>query len=379
MNKKLFFLILLCLAAIVLSNLILVGSAALNSKLPVGDSVGYWENVVRIFVFAFISIILPWMGLFALILYLLRRFPWPKERPARFILLYFAVCFLFSLAQIVIHMGFEPDTGFYYGDFAYRLVLGQWNYFSKNAIFTVGVVGVHQTLAGFRQLRQKEIEHARLAESLAEARLHSLKMKLQPHFLFNALQSINVLILDNQIEPASEMLSRLSILLRRSFGQDDRQLVTVDTELETVQNYLAIEEIRFKDRLQVETVVEPGVRKAMVPSLLLQPLIENAVKHGLSRTSGSGRVGIDIRRSGNSLSVAVSNDGPGLPAGWNFQDRAGFGLKTTHKRLELLYGRDFTLEVRNADEGGVRVEIAIPFSVDILSSTAGKPSGTSPG
>ena len=369
MNKKLVILILVSLAAIVLSNVILVGYSDSILK-GSGDTSDYWQNVFRIFAYAIIYIILPWMGLFALILHFLRRLPWPKERPARFILLQFTVCFLFSLAQILIHMCFEPDTGFYHGDFAYRLVLGQWDFFSRNAVFAAGVIGVHQALASVRQLRQKEISEARLAESLSEARLISLKMKLQPHFLFNALQSINVLILDNQIEPASEMLSRLSVLLRLSFGQDDRQLVTVDSELETVRNYLAIEEIRFKDRLRVETAVEPGVRNAMVPSLLLQPLIENAIKHGLSRSSKSGKINIDIRRSGNSLSVAVRNDGPGLPAEWDFQSQAGFGLKTTQKRLELLYGRDFTLEVRNAAEGGVRVEIAIPFSVDILSRTA---------
>ncbi len=371
MNKKLFVLVLLSLAAILLSNFILVSNTALNTKRPAGDSLDYWENVFAIIAFALISVILPWMGLFALILHFLRRLPWPKERPARFILLHFSVCFLFSLAQILIHMLFEPDTGFYYGDFAYRLVLGQWDYFSRNAIFTVGVIGVHQALTGFRQLRQKEIDQARLAESLAEARLSSLKMKLQPHFLFNALQAINVLILDKQIEPASEMLSRLSVLLRYSFGQEERQLVTVETELETVRSYLAIEEIRFKDRLRVETAAEPGVRNALVPSLLLQPLIENAVKHGIAPSSGSGKIEIDVRRAGNSLSLAVRNDGPDLPTGWNFRDQAGFGLKATQKRLELLYGRDFALEVRNAAEGGVRVEIAIPFSVDILSSPNG--------
>ena len=367
MNKKLVVLILLSLATISLSNLILVGNTALTLKRSLGESLDYWENVVKIISFNLISIILPWIGLLGLILHFLRRFPWPKERPARFILLHFTVCFMFSLAQFLIHTLFEADTGFYFGNFAYRLVLGLLDYFSTNVIFTAGVVGVHQALTNIRQLRQKEIDQARLAESLAEARLSSLKMRLEPHFLFNALQSINVLILDKQVEPASEMLARLSILLRHSLDQDDRQLVTVKSELETVRDYLAIEEIRFKDRLRVEMKIEPGAPSALFPGLLLQPLIENAIKHGVARSSEPGKIEIDIRRAGNSLTVSVHNDGPGLPAGWNFREQAGFGLRATQKRLELLYGRDFALDVRNAAEGGVRVDIAVPFTVDILS------------
>jgi two-component system LytT family sensor kinase len=367
MNKKLVVLILLGLAVIVLSNFILFGHSNLVSKRSFGNSVDYWENVFGVIAIAFISIILPWMGLLSLILHFLRRFPWPKKRPARFIFLQLGVCFLFSLAQFLIHTLFEPDTGLYFGNFAYRLVLGLLDYFSRNFIFAAGVVGVHQSLANLRQLRQKEVEQARLAEALAEARLQALKMKLQPHFLFNALQSINVLILDKQIEPASEMLARLSTLLRRSLDQDERQLVTVEDELETARNYLAIEEIRFKDRLRVETKVESGARNALVPGLLLQPLIENAVRHGIARSSTPGQIEIDIRRAENSLSLSVRNDGPGLPAGWNFADHAGFGLRSTRKRLELLYERDFTLDVRDAAEGGVRVDITIPFSVDLLS------------
>jgi sensor histidine kinase YesM len=371
MNKKLAVLVLLSLAVIVLSNLILFGHSNLVLKRSFGNSVDYWENVFGVIAIAFISIILPWLGLLSLILHFLRRFPWPKERPARFILLQLGVCFLFSLAQFLIHTLFEPDTGMYFGNFVYRLVLGLLDYFSRNFIFAAGVVGVHQSLANIRQLRQKEVEQARLAEALAEARLHSLKMKLQPHFLFNALQSINVLILDKQIEPASEMLSRLSILLRRSLDQDERQLVTVEDELETGRNYLAIEEIRFKDRLRLETQVEPGVRNALVPGLLLQPLIENAVRHGVARSSTPGKIKIDIRRAGKFLSIFIRNDGPGLPTGWNYMDNAGFGLRATRNRLELLYGRDFTLDVRDAAEGGVRVDLAIPFSVDILAGSDG--------
>jgi two-component system, LytTR family, sensor kinase len=369
MNRKFFVLIVLSLAAIVLSNAILFGHTVLSSKRLYSDSPDHWINVISVVSVNLISYILPWLGLLGLILYFLRRFPWPPERPGRFVRLHLAICFIFSLAQFLIHAIFEPDTGLYFGDFAYRLILALIDYFSRNLVFTAGVVGIHQALAGVRQLRRKDVEQARLAEALAEARLSSLKMKLQPHFLFNALQSINVLILDRQIEPASEMLARLSILLRHSLDQDDCQLVTVEAELETVRNYLAIEEIRFKDRLQVGTTVEPGTRNALIPGLLLQPLIENAIRHGLARKAGPGRIDIEIRRAGNCLAVSIRNDGPSLAAGWNFSDQAGFGLRATQKRLELLYGNDGRLEIRSLEEGGVRVDISIPFSVDLLANT----------
>ncbi len=131
MNKKLVVLILLSLAAISLSNLILVGHSTLVLKRSFGNSVDYWENVFGVIAISFISIIIPWLGLLSLILHFLRRFPWPREKPARFIFLQLAVCLLFSLAQFLIHTLFEPDTGMYFGNFVYRLVLGILDYFSR--------------------------------------------------------------------------------------------------------------------------------------------------------------------------------------------------------------------------------------------------------
>ncbi len=367
MNKKLFLLIGLCLAAIVLSNILDIALLPVFPRPLVDDSSAYWRYAINMIVFPLIIIVLPWSALLPLIRHMLHRYPLAKIGRGRFIVLHFSVCFLFSLAQIVIHMFFEPDQGFYYGDALYRLVLGVLDYFGRNVVFYICVIAASQALIYFRQLRQKEVNEARLAETLANARLSSLKMKLQPHFIFNALQSINVLMLDNQVKPASEMTSRLGRLLRHSIDIDDTQMVTVESELDTVQDYLAIEEIRFKDRLHLEKSIDPNMNKAVIPGLILQPLIENAIKHGIAKRMGPGRIWINIHREKNFLKIAVKNDGPGLAANWNLDEHSGFGLQATKKRLELIYDRDFSFTVRNTGEGGVCSEIRVPFSEEILS------------
>jgi two-component sensor histidine kinase len=366
MNKKLILLIGLCFLAIVLSNFLYMMMPVF--KRPVSDvSPEYWLLVFDVIAFAIVVVVLPWTGLVPMILYWLRRLPLLKLGRSRFILLHFSVCFLFSWAQIVIHMLFEPDQGSYYGDVPYRMVLGVIDYFGKNVVFYICVVAAAQAFSYFRQLRQKELHEARLAETLANARLNSLKMKLQPHFIFNALQSVNVLMLDKKTEAASEMISRLGRLLRHSIDMDDTQMVTVENELETVQNYIAIEEIRFKDRLKWVKTIDSAVQKAVIPGLILQPLIENAVKHGIAKKMDKGRIWITIVREGNNLKITVKNDGPGLPKNWKLDENSGFGLQATKKRLELIYGRDASFTVQNTADKEVCGEIVVPFSEEILS------------
>ena len=366
MKKNIFFLIGLSLAGIVLSNVLAIHILPKILKSTAAGSPDYWLYTISAIVYPITNFILPFAALMPLILFVQRQHSMAKIGRVRFTALHFGICFLFSLAQIVIHMFFEPDKGYYYGDALFRLVLGEIDYFTTNLIFYIGVIAASLALMYFRQLRQKEINEARLAETLANARLSSLKMKLQPHFIFNALQSINVLMLDKQIEPASEMISRLGRLLRHSIDMDDTQMVTVEIELATVQDYLAIEEIRFKDRLLLEKPIDPGVQKAVIPGLILQPLIENAIKHGIAQRMEPGRIQIRIQREKNMLKIVVTNDGPGLPPNWNQEEHAGFGLQATKRRLELIYGQDFVFTVRNTGEGFVSSEINVPYSEEIL-------------
>lgn len=366
MNKKLFFLIGLALAGIVLSNVLATTVLPLLPKPVKADSPDYLHYTLNAIVYPLINFVLPFAALMPLILFTQRRHSMANIGRGRFIALHFSICFLFSLAQIVIHMFFEPDQGYYFGDALFRLILGEIDYFASNFVFYFCVIAASQALMYLRQLRQKEVNEARLAETLANARLSSLKMKLQPHFIFNALQSINVLMLDKQISPASEMISRLGRLLRHSIDIDDSQMVTVESELDTVQDYLAIEEIRFKDRLHLDKSIDPDVQKAVIPGLILQPLIENAIKHGIAKRIGPGRIQISVQREKSLLKIAVKNDGPGLPPNWNLDEHSGFGLQATKKRLELIYGHDFSFTVQDTGEGGVCSEIVVPFSEEIL-------------
>lgn len=365
--RKILGLAALSLTVLLASNLIFMHFPGIHIGKAHPEIPSYWYNLINALYYPLIVIALPWLALFPIIIYVLEKFPFRTNRVVSFLALHFAVCFSFSLLQIVVHMFLEEDRGWYYGDVLYRLAGGELFYFGYNVIFYIGVVMTFFAFSFFRQLRQKEINEARLASTLADARLSSLKMKLQPHFIFNALQSVNVLVLDRQPEAASEMLNRLGTLLRRSIDLDDKQLVTVEEELETVQLYLSIEKIRFENRLSVEQSVESTAIKAIVPGLILQPLIENAVKHGIACRMNPGKIHIDIRRKGDLLFIAVSNDGPPLPEKWNLAEHAGFGLKTTAKRLELLYGGALSLSVRNALGGeGVVTELSIPYAEEVF-------------
>lgn len=188
---------------------------------------------------------------------------------------------------MLVHVAFEPDVlGGYHFDVLYRTARGVLCYLGYNGVFYVGAVASYQATDSRHRLRETALNEARLEASLARARLDSLRGRIHPHFIFDTLQSINVLVLDRQAERASEMIEKLSALLRQAIDGDDRQVVTVEEETASVREYVEIEAIRFGDRVRVEWAVEPGTLRALVPSLVLQPLIENGIKHGVARTAG---------------------------------------------------------------------------------------------
>jgi two-component system LytT family sensor kinase len=365
--KRLLGLILLAILLINLSNVLFIYLYQLIYSSHLLGTYSYWYRIIEPIHWFLVVIAVPWLGLLPLVIHLLKMYSFREKRRLRFGLVHLTACLLFSAAQIAIHMLYEPDQGWYHHDAIYRFVAGILFYSEYNLVFYVCTVAAYYAITYFRQLRLKEINEARLAESLANAQLSSLKMKLQPHFIFNALQSVNVLVLDKQIEPASEMLEKLSVLLRQSIDMEDRQLVTLERELETVQRYLEVEKIRFGERLVVETDIDPAVMNALVPGLILQPVIENAVKHGIANKMSPGKIILVVRRTGSELSIVVSNDGPSLPEDWSFERHSGFGLKTTRRRLELLFGDRFSFRVGNAPGGGVSLEINLPFEEQLLS------------
>ncbi|MGH7539068.1 MAG: sensor histidine kinase, partial [Gemmatimonadales bacterium] len=218
------------------------------------------------------------------------------------------------------------------------------------------VLGVEHAAFYFFEAREREMQAARLSAQLAEARMGALRMQLQPHFLLNSLNAISVIVRDRDTTTATRMLEQLGEMLRRVMRADRPQEVTLADELDFVRQYLGIEQVRFSDRLRPEFAVDPSVLGAAVPEFLLQPLVENALRHGLAKRVTATLLRVEARREGDALVLAVTDDGPGP-----LEPTEGVGLGTTRERLATLYGDRGRLELVQIPEGGARVTVRIPY------------------
>jgi two-component sensor histidine kinase len=215
----------------------------------------------------------------------------------------------------------------------------------------------------FYEHLQHEREATLAASALAqEAQLKMLRYQLNPHFLFNTLNAISTLVLDGQNRTANLAVSRLSEFLRYTLDQDPMKKVTLRQELDALNLYLGIEKLRFGDRLKLEFDVDERCETALVPSLLLQPLVENAMKYAIAPREQGGSVTIIAGIEGHGLRLAVVDDGPGLPVGATSANGRGVGLRNTRERLKVLYGDAHRLEVADAGPG-LRVEMRLPLEV----------------
>jgi signal transduction histidine kinase len=210
------------------------------------------------------------------------------------------------------------------------------------------------------QAAQLELKTAQLEQRLTEARLLNLKAQLHPHFLFNALNTISAFV-EKDPRGARQMIEHLGDLLRFSLEHSEDQETTLAAELAMLDHYLAIQRVRFEDHLQLRMEIAPDTLPALAPNLILQPLVENAIRHSVAQRTTPVCVTILAAREDGHLRLQVSDDGPGLPAGWHWDAHAGVGLTNTKKRLEQLYPAAHQLTVNNAEGGGVMVEIILPF------------------
>jgi len=219
------------------------------------------------------------------------------------------------------------------------------------------VVAAAHALAYYARSRERELAASQLEARLAEARLQLLQMQLQPHFLFNTLHAISELVHESP-ETADRMIGALSDLLREALDASRMRQVPLDHELHLLGRYLDIQTVRFGDRLEVRFDVAADVRRCLVPSLVLQPLVENAITHGLAARAAAGRIDVSCARLGDRLVIEVADDGAGLapPERW----REGIGLGNTRARLQELYGSGGALDVRHRLSGGVLVKMTIP-------------------
>ena len=201
----------------------------------------------------------------------------------------------------------------------------------------------------------------RLEKNFSEARLNALRTQLEPHFLFNALNTISSQV-ERDPKLARGMIEHLGDLLRLSLESKDRQEVPLAEEMAFLEHYLAIQKIRFGDHLRIETQIAPEVKYASVPCLFVQPLVENAIRHGISRRASGGTVIVSAHRAGNRLDIRVLDDGVGLPAGWTLENSGGVGLSVTRQRVAGLYPDGGTcFAVNRRASGGTEVEISLPL------------------
>jgi two-component sensor histidine kinase len=223
-----------------------------------------------------------------------------------------------------------------------------------------GLVAIAHALRFYERDQDRERRSLELQASLARARLQSLRMQMNPHFLFNTLNSIASLVqADGQ--KAEEMIEALSDLLRLTLRATDRQEVTVREELQFLERYLQIEQTRFGDRLQIERDITPDTLDGMVPILIFQPLVENAVKHGIETQIAPGRIRVEIRRQADDLVFKVTDNGRTNPTQINGELKEGIGLGNTRSRLKELYGDRGVIKLGFGSGAGFSAEIQIPW------------------
>jgi len=221
------------------------------------------------------------------------------------------------------------------------------------------IVAAILSVESYRALRDRELEASQLSQKLAQAQLQALRMQINPHFLFNALNAVNMLIRADEKTRAVQAVTGLSDLLRHVVDGAPLQEIKLADELIFLDRYLAIESVRFGDRLRIEKSIEPGTEAALVPNLVLQPIVENAIRHGISERRDAGRITISSHRENGTLVMKVVDDGVGI--GDAHEERVG--LSNTRARLQQLYGTDHQLRLEPAPGRGTAVTVSVPYRV----------------
>ena len=344
---------LLVAAVSIIPALLSAFTSYLNSRFA-GRGSADWRGVILS------GLLWLFFGAFTPLIYVLaRRFPLRRERIVRAVMVHLGgaltMCLGWVSAGLLLSLLLNrrppdmPILRYYLSLLLTSLTLCLFLYFA--------VLGGIYALTYYREAREREAQQTRLAAQLAEARLSALRMQLNPHFLFNSLNAITVLVRDRNTRDASRMLELLGGVLRQVLQSEKRQEVTLDEELQFIEKYLAIEQVRFSDRLQVRWSINPDARDALVPAFILQPLVENAVRHGISKRSEAGLIEIKGQELEGDLVLSVQDNG----AGYSAESGRGVGLANTRARLETLFGEAGRLEVINAEGGGTIATLRFPL------------------
>jgi signal transduction histidine kinase len=310
---------------------------------------------------------LPWIPVTLAIVYLVVRFPLTRKRFRRSIWVHLAAVPIVAFAaNVLVVLGFWFLAGRFDGVGPLVRSAALWAAVRLHVALLVyaAIAALTQALVYFRDARERELTLARVEGQLARARLNALTAQIRPHFLFNTLHTIGQLWRSGRHEEADSVLDHLGALFHKVQDSTSRTEVPLAEELELVREYLAIEEVRFRDRLRASVTASPAALECRVPPLFLQPLVENAVRHGISVASTAGRLEVEASLEDGRLVVEVRDDGPGMAApgdrGLAGSTSAGVGLRNTRERLEQLYGADGRLDIRSAPGGGTTVRVEIP-------------------
>jgi len=315
---------------------------------------------------------LPWSLATVPVIRLGRQFPPVHIRPALPWIVHLTACFTIDLVFTVWTTWLGSFVGLSRGastheGFRRLLVETFLNRTLSSLVLYAGILAVSYAVDSRARLAEQQTQTARLNEQLSTAQLDALRKQIEPHFLFNTLNAVSGLVRAERNEDAVTMIAGLSDFLRHTLERSSRQLAPLAEELEFAEKYLSIEKVRFADRLQVELNVPQSLYQAQVPSLILQPIVENAVKHGIAKRTQGGTIRIAASFDHDRISLMVSNDGPPLLP----SEPSGFGIGNTNvrTRLKSLYGEAYEFTILNGKTGGVEVSISIPY---IVAAAAGR-------
>jgi two-component system LytT family sensor kinase len=331
--------------------------AEIGSPVTWGFALG--RNLLDWYIFAILSLPVLWLA---------RKIPieltdWKRRLTIHITAsVVFSMLWMFVRAFLVMALRLtEGQPIGFWAAFTYALVA---TFFFNIVIYWV-IISVTHAIRFYRRDREREVRTAELEKRLAQARLQALQMQLNPHFLFNTLHAISSLM-HKDVDAADRMLIRLGDLLRYALESTEEQEVTLRQELDFIDRYIEIEQTRFGDRLSVQKQIAPETCDALLPNLLLQPILENAIQHGIEPHARPGRIELKSTRVGNSLQLEIRDNGEGLPNGLTPDE--GIGLSNSRARLLQLYGAQSRFELKNMDGGGLTVIIVVPWRT----STAAK-------
>jgi sensor histidine kinase YesM len=340
-------------------------SQGIIQKVLIGDPNPWWHHLTGWLVGMWL-----WCLFSPLVWRLGRRFPLGQGRRVRTIAIHLTLAVIVTIVDLAIEAVvlrglriFPSIMTSVTTAFWFLMVIG----FHQGLMMYGWILGVQYAFGWYQRYQERrqealrlELRSSELERELVQAHLSALKMQLHPHFLFNTLNAIMVLVRQGKGSAAEEMLARLSDLLRCALEDVEAQEVPFRREMEYLQLYLSIEQVRFQDRMRVEFTVDPEALEAAVPYMALQPIVENAIRHGIGRSSSAGSIAISATRVDDRLEIRVADDGPGLKSA-NGAPSGGIGLRNTRARLERLYGADARLTVENGKTGGVVAAMTLPY------------------